>query len=118
MPKPKTCSTSGYMRLLRSITSANLHWRGCRAETRHEDPLEYLFDTLDALARVAPTSNYDVGMDNEASKYPNAYAEEVAKRAATLARSEDVDWNGLSPDERRQFKVRIREQDRANRNAH
>lgn len=54
-------------------------------------------------------------MNSEASNYPTEYSEEVARRAAKLAKSELVDWKSLSQEERSQYKRRIRDEDKANR---
>ena len=52
-------------------------------------------------------------MEHRASNSPSDYAQDVARRAAQLARSEQVDWKNLGQDERREFKRRIRENDKA-----
>ena len=52
-------------------------------------------------------------MDGKQRTYRTEYAENVARRAAKLARSEQVDWKSLSQEERRQFKRRVRDEDKA-----
>ena len=52
-------------------------------------------------------------MNNEPSKYRTEYGESVARRAAQLAKREHVDWMSLTPQERNQFKERVREEDKA-----
>ena len=52
-------------------------------------------------------------MEHKASTPPTDYAKGVARRAAQLAKSEQVDWKSLSQEERKQFKRRIRDDDKA-----
>lgn len=55
-------------------------------------------------------------MEHRANTPPTDYAKDVARRARQLASSEQVDWKSLSQDERKQFKKRVRDEDKAGRN--
>ena len=72
--------------------------------------------TLPRLGWLGSTpSAQAVGMEHKAKDPSTDYAKDAVRLVAKSARSVEVDWKNLSQEERKQFKRRIRDEDKAGR---